>query len=118
MQDATLSVSIPCTATINLGLVGESDFAGAPCILAVDPCVAKPGAVITAIGHALGRDAVAGVFLSDPRFDWKAEIETQSQNVIRFRIPEFARKGPQRILLLTAGRRRVLIHQNVTIVVE
>lgn len=117
MHSNPLSVSIPCTATINLSLLGDSLPEGAPSLMAIDPSPSKPGTLVTAIGTNLSSGDVAGVFLSDARFDWKADIEKQSANVLCFRIPEFARKGPQRILLLSARNRR-LVGQSVTLTVE
>jgi hypothetical protein len=118
MQDGSLCVSIPCTAIITLSLLGESGQLDASQILAIHPGCAKPGAVITAIGMALGREKLAGLFLSDRYFDWEAEILAQSENAVRFRIPECARPGRQRILLLSAGDRRALLEQSVTIEIE
>ena len=91
MQDGPLCVSIPCTATISLSLLGESGPPAASQILTMDPGNATPGAVVTAIGMSLGHDQVADLFLSDRQFDWEAEIVAQSGNELRFRIPECAR---------------------------
>ena len=118
MQDGSLCVSIPCTATITLSLLRESGSLDASQILAVDPGTAKPGAVVTAIGLALGRDNIAGLFLADSHFDWETKIVAQSENVLRFRIPNCARRGHQRILLLRAGDHRALLKQSVTIEIE
>jgi hypothetical protein len=114
MNSGELSVSIPCTATISLSLMGSSSLLGAPRVYAIDPCDGHPGTVVTAVGEALDRTSVTGVFLADRDFDWKAEIVSQSQNVLRFRIPECTRPGRQRILLVARGDGRELVEQSVT----
>jgi len=113
-MERPLSVSIPCTATIDLAMVADT-ARGAPRVLSIEPASGQPGTVVTATGTALGRSQVAEVFLSDRRFDLRAEVLRQSENLIEFRIPEFVHPGRQRLLLLSAGDSPALLEQCVAL---
>jgi hypothetical protein len=59
-----------------------------PKITKVDPPSGKVSDSITVSGADLGKDAVAGVFLSDDKSDYKATIVSQAADKIVMKVPQ------------------------------
>jgi len=59
-----------------------------PKITKVDPSSGKVSDSITVSGADLGKDAVAGVFLSDDKSDYKATIVSQAADKIVMKVPQ------------------------------
>jgi hypothetical protein len=59
-----------------------------PKIIKVDPSSGKVSDSITVSGADLGKDAVAGVFLSDDKSDYKATIVSQAADKIVMKVPQ------------------------------
>jgi hypothetical protein len=60
----------------------------APKITSVDPTTGKVNDSITLTGENLGKDSVAGVFLSDDKNDYKAALVDQSSEKIVVKVPQ------------------------------
>ena len=73
----------------------------APQVNTMAPRTAKPGDTIVLTGVALGPNKVDEVFLTDHKFDMKVKVLEQTDTVIKFRIPPFAKPGRMQLLLLT-----------------
>lgn len=116
MPDDFLSLSIPCTATILLGMLSEPATAGAPRLESLEPPEAVPGVVIAGSGSGLA--GVSGVLVSDGRLDLRATIVEQTESVLKFSIPQAIRPGRQRIRLIcnTSGRPQIVDQQLVLLV--
>jgi hypothetical protein len=71
----------------------------APEISTVAPKVVRPGDTVTVTGVSLGENRVDEVYLSDHKFDMKVKVLEQNSNVIKFRVPPFA-KGRMQLLML------------------
>jgi hypothetical protein len=70
-----------------------------PQINTVLPRVVKPGDTVTITGVALNDTQVDEVYLSDHKFDMKVKVLEQNANIIKFRVPPFA-KGRMQLLML------------------
>ncbi len=84
----------------------------------VEPKVARPGAVLTITGTALNREKIQEVFLTDHRFDMKLKVLEQSDQVLKVRVPPFAKPGRQRLLVLTSGENAAYLEMPIYVVIE
>lgn len=85
-------------------ILALSCFAGddlAPQISTVLPRVVKPGDTVTVTGVSLNVERVDEVYLSDHKFDMKVKVLEQSTQLIKFRVPPFAKAGRMQLLMLT-----------------
>ena len=64
-----------------------------PHVTAVDPAAGKVNDSVTVTGTNLGKAAVAGVFLSDDKSDFKATIVEQADEKLVFKVPQ-VKAGP------------------------
>src|SRR5579864_2725400 len=69
-------------------LAGVAIAQNAPQITAIDPTSGKVNDTMTVSGSNLGKDAVASVYLSDDKNDYKATIVDQSEAKIAVKIPQ------------------------------
>jgi len=73
------------------GIVVLSSLAVAqnsPTVTAVDPALGKVNDTVTVSGSNVGKDAVAAVYLSDDKNDYKATILDQSSDKITMKVPQ------------------------------
>ncbi len=116
MPEDFLSLSIPCTATILLGMLSEPN-PQAPRFHSIEPSHAGPGAVISASGTGLAN--LPGVLISDGRSDLTAVVTQQSDSAVKFSVPQEIRPGRQRIRLIYGpSDRRQIADQSLELVVE
>jgi hypothetical protein len=79
------ALAILCAAL----LIAPHIFAqNAPHVSGVDPESGKVSDNVTVSGDNLGKDSVAGVFLSDDKNDYKATLVNQAANKIVMKVPE------------------------------
>ena len=64
-----------------------------PHVTGIDPAMGKVNDSVTVSGENLGKDAVAGVFLSDDKDDYKAAITDQGADKIVLKIPQVKAGG-------------------------
>jgi hypothetical protein len=73
----------------------------APQMNSLSAKVAKPGDVIDIVGLGLGAKQIDELYLTDHKFDMKVKVVEQSDKLIKFRVPPFAKPGRVQILVLT-----------------
>ena len=61
---------------------------GAPRISSADPTSGKVADTVTLMGENLGKAVVTGVFLSDDKNDYKAEVVDQGDSKIVLKVPK------------------------------
>ncbi|MCC7155568.1 MAG: IPT/TIG domain-containing protein [Bryobacterales bacterium] len=88
-----------------------------PRFSAVDPANAKVGDVLTVTGENIGKDAVAEVYLTDGKNDFKAVVTSQTGTEIKFKVPKVA-PARYRLMVLTKGKEPKLIEQPVKVEIE
>lgn len=93
-------------------------FDGYPQADKLEPRVAKVGTVLTITGNALNKDKVDEVYLTDHRFDMKVKVLEQSENILKIRIPPFAKPGRLQLLFLTAGDKPAYLEQPLYVQVD
>ena len=64
-----------------------------PKLTTVDPATGKAGDNCTLSGENLGKDAVAGVLVSDDEKDYPAEVVSQESAKIVFKVPKVKAGG-------------------------
>jgi hypothetical protein len=69
-------------------LAGVAIAQNAPQITAIDPTSGKVNDTMIVSGSNLGKDAVASVYLSDDKNDYKATIVDQSDAKITVKVPQ------------------------------
>ena len=69
-------------------LAGAAIAQNAPQITAIDPTSGKVNDTMIVSGSNLGKDAVASVYLSDDKNDYKATIVDQSDAKITVKVPQ------------------------------
>jgi hypothetical protein len=97
-----------------------SVFAGdeAPQVTGMSPKTAKAGEVLAVTGISLGSNKIDEVYLTDHKFDMRVKVVEQKADLIRFRIPPFAKPGRMQLLLLTKGENPMLLEQPAYVVIE
>lgn len=95
-----------------------SMLAQVPQMSRVTPKTAKPGDVLSVTGVSLDKTKVEDLFLTDHKFDMKVKILEQDENIIRFRVPPFAKPGRMQLLVQTGGKTPRLLEQPVYVLVE
>lgn len=83
-----------------------------------EPDSGKVGSVMRVHGEFLGKNKVDEVYLSDHTFDMKVKVLNQSDDVIEFRIPPFAKPGRLQLVLRTTGKEPLILEQPLYITVE
>jgi hypothetical protein len=66
---------------------------GSPSVANVDPASGKAGDTVTIAGANLAKPAVAAVFLSDDKSDYKAVVVEQNAEKIVIKIPQVKQGG-------------------------
>lgn len=108
----TLVLSFLCVA-------GAASFAAqVPMMEKAEPDSGKVGSVMRVHGQFLGKAKVDEVYLSDHTFDMKVKVLNQSDDVIEFRIPPFAKPGRLQLVLKTTGKEPFILEQPLYITVE
>jgi len=79
---------------------------------------AKPGDVIDISGLGLSSKAVDEVYLTDHKFDMKVKLLEQTEKLIKFRVPPFAKPGRVQLLMLTTGDTPQLLEEPIYLVIE
>jgi hypothetical protein len=97
---------------------GPSPQAGMPMMRSVEPTSGKIGDVLVIEGENLGRESVAGLYLTDGKTDIKAPIIEQTATSIKFRIPSEAKPSRLALMVLTKDKPPRLIEEPVKITVE
>ena len=90
----------------------------APQVTGMSPKTAKAGEVLAVTGISLGPNKIDEVYLTDHKFDMRVKVVEQKGNIIRFRIPPFAKPGRMQLLLLTKGDNPMLLEQPAYVVIE
>ena len=90
---------------------------GLPKMTSVDPGQGKIGDELVVSGENLDKNAVAEIYLTDGKTDWKLAIVTQDGKSIKFKIPAGAKTGRFNLMLMTAGADPKLIEQPVRVTV-
>ena len=101
---------------VSAGLVHAADEA--PQVTGMSPKNAKPGEVLEISGVSLGPNKIDEVYLTDHKFDMKVKVVEQKGDLIRFRVPPFAKPGRMQLLLLTKGDRPLFLEQPAYVVIE
>jgi hypothetical protein len=101
---------------VSAGLVQAADEA--PQVTGMSPKNAKPGEVMEVSGVSLGANKIDEVYLTDHKFDMKVKVVEQKGDLIRFRVPPFAKPGRMQLLLLTKGDRPLFLEQPAYVVIE
>jgi hypothetical protein len=101
---------------VSAGLVHAADEA--PQVTGMSPKNAKPGEVLEISGLSLGANKIDEVYLTDHKFDMKVKVVEQKGELIRFRVPPFAKPGRMQLLLLTKGDHPLLLEQPAYVVIE
>lgn len=89
-----------------------------PIIKAVDPDPAKAGAEATASGTNLDSAQVASVYLSQGDLMIKVKLISETDNEIRFSLPETVKAGRYGLTILTTGKEPRYIDEPVFLSVE
>jgi hypothetical protein len=89
-----------------------------PMMRSVEPASGKIGDVLVIEGENLGRDSVAGLYLTDGKTDVKVAIVEQTVTSIKFRIPPEAKPGRLAFLVLTKDKPPRLIEEPVKVMIE
>lgn len=103
-------------------LAAATCFAGpgddAPQMTGASAKTAKPGDIIDISGLGLGTKAIDEVYLTDHKFDMKVKLLEQTDKLIKFRVPPFAKPGRVQLLMLTTGETPALLEEPVYLVIE
>jgi len=108
--------TVSAVVFVSAGLVHASDEA--PQVTGMSPKNAKPGEVLEISGLSLGANKIDEVYLTDHKFDMKVKVVEQKGELIRFRVPPFAKPGRMQLLLLTKGDHPLLLEQPAYVVIE
>ena len=111
-SDLMLSATLLCLA------LARSLTAQAPHMHSVQPDTGKIGDVLRVQGVSLGAARVDEVYLSDHTFDLKVKVLEQSDDVIDFRIPPFAKPGKLQLVVKITGKQPLLLEQPLYITVK
>lgn len=76
-----------------LPLITRVSAQATPHVTGVDPAEGKVNDTVTAAGENLGKDMVAGIFLSDDKNDYKATIVDQAADKIVMKVPQVKAGG-------------------------
>lgn len=79
------SVLAICSITV---LAPTISAQGSPKISSLDPAEGKANDAITVKGESLAKGSVSGIFLSDDKTDFKADIVEQAADKITFKVPQ------------------------------
>jgi hypothetical protein len=97
-------------------LAGPGD--DSPQMTSISAKAAKPGDIVDISGLGLSSTAVDEVYLTDHKFDMKVKLLEQTDKVIKFRVPPFAKPGRVQLLMLTKGEEPKLLEEPVYIMIE
>jgi len=89
-----------------------------PIVKTVDPDTTKAGTDVTAAGTTLGNVAVASVYLSQGDLMIKVKVISETDNEIKFTVPETVKPGRYGITVLTTGKDPRYIDEPVFLSVE
>ena len=89
----------------------------APVVNSINPGEADPGQVVTATGVALTKANVSAVYLSDGVNDIKVELVEQSDQTLKFKVPENLRGGRYTLVLAMPGDPPLMLEQPVKLIV-
>jgi len=84
----------------------------------VTPAAAKIGDVLTVDGENLDKSAVAELYLTDGKNDFKVVMDEQTAKSIRFKVPKTAKPGRFNLMVLTTGKEPKLIEQPVKVNID
>lgn len=109
LYSASCLVSIPSFAS------ASSD---APEMNSLSAKTAKPGDTLVISGINLSDSRIDEVYLTDHKFDMKMKVLEQKDNVIKVRVPPFAKPGRMQILCLTKGDEPKLLEQPLYVLIK
>ena len=89
-----------------------------PLMRTVEPDTAKIGDVITVTGENLDKARVASVYLTDGKSEVKMVVVEQSETTLKVKIPDKAKPGRLRLMVLTTGSEPQYLEQPVTVSIE
>jgi len=89
-----------------------------PLMKTVEPDTAKAGDEITVTGENLQKALVGGVFLTDGKNDTKLVVTEQTETTIKAKIPDKAKAGRLRLMVLTTGAEPQFLEQPVAVSIE
>lgn len=82
------TIGLVCGIFLVPSLAPPAAAQSSPKVSAVDPAMGKVNDNVTLTGENLGKDAVAGVFLSDDKDDYKAALVEQDSAKIVMKVPQ------------------------------
>lgn len=89
-----------------------------PKMVSVEPGQGKAGDELVVTGENLDKKAVAEIFLTDGKTDYKLPIVSQDAKSIKFKIGPDAKAGRFSLMIMTAGADPKLIEQPVKVTVQ
>jgi hypothetical protein len=89
-----------------------------PQMKTVEPDTAKTGDILTVTGENLDKNAVAEVYLTDEKNDFKAVITEQSPGTLKVKVPASTKPGRLALMVLTTGKQPRLIVEPVKVTIE
>ena len=79
---------------------------------------AKPGDIVEISGVGLDSAKIDEIYLTDHKFDMKVKVLEQKENLIKMRVPPFAKPGRMQLLVLTKGDETKLLEQPLYLLIE
>ena len=76
------------------------------------------GDVVTVTGENLDKARVAAVYFTDGKSEIKLSVVEQNETTVKVKVPDAAKPGRLRFMVLTAGAEPQYLEQPVTVVIE
>ncbi len=86
-----------------------------PRISSVEPAAVPPGGEAVAIGSDLGKTGVDSLYLTVGGTDVEVKVLEQSDEEIKFQVPDSTEKKRYRLMVLTAGAGQAYMEQPVAL---
>ena len=91
-----------------LAAAADEPYRPVPMIKAVEPDTAKVGDAMTATGLHLDKSTVANLYLIQGDKTIDVKITNQSEEAIKFTVPDSAKPGRYQLMVFTAGTKQYL----------
>lgn len=85
-------------------------------VVSVNPATAKVGDIVTVNGNAIEKSNVDTLYLTDGKTDIKVEVTEQSENAIKFKVPDAAKAHRWAVMVHTTKDQ--LIEEPVHVTIE
>ena len=98
--------------------VKDQGWKPTPMMRTVAPDTAKAGDILTVTGENLDKAKVAEVYLTDGKTEVKVSIVEQTETTLKVKVPDNAKPGRARLMVLTTGTQPQYLEQPVAVVIE